>query len=91
LPFEYERKIKIKGKDTWQKVRVFGSLEEMRKDWLTRDEIASDDPFRKAMIESIDMAIAGKIKPGDIFNKALSKYEILYGKQDVKLSRLKDE
>lgn len=91
IPFEYERKVKVKGKDVWRKTRVFGTLEEMREYWLTCPELASDDPFRKTMIEAIDLAIAGKIKPSEIFHTAVAKYEALYGKQDVTLIKKKGE
>ena len=90
IPFEYERKIKVKGKEVWRKVRVFGTLEEMREHWLAREDLEPDNAFRKIMIESIDLAIAGKIEPTKIFETALSKYEVLYGKQDAILRRSKE-
>jgi hypothetical protein len=90
LPFQYERKERVKGKDVWRKVTVFATLEEMREDWSARKDIDSNDPFRKIMIESIDLAISGKIQPSEIFPTALSKYEKLYGKQNLILRRRKE-
>lgn len=93
LPFEYERRVRVKGKDVWRKHTVFGTLEEMRQYWVTHPKLPPDDPFKKMMIEAIDLAIAGKIpdKPGEIFRTALKKYEAVYGKQNLTVSRKKDE
>jgi hypothetical protein len=90
LPFEYERKVKVKGKDVWRKVEVFGTLKEMRESWLTRKDLEPNDPFRKIMVESIDLAIAGKIEHTEVFPTALSKYQELYGKQNLVLRRRKE-
>jgi hypothetical protein len=82
-PFEYKRKVG----DSWRKVRVFESLEDMREyycSWFSKN-LAADDPFKKVVMDTIDDAIAGKIKakPEEIMRIAMVNYATLYGSQNV--------
>ena len=50
---------------------AIGTLEERREFWLRRNDLAPDEPLRKFMIDAIDLAITGKIRPIEIFVTAL--------------------
>jgi len=50
-----------------------GTLEDRREYWLRRNDLARDDPLRKFMIDAIDLALIGKIRPTEIFVTALLK------------------
>lgn len=52
-----------------------GTLEERREYWLKRNDLVPNEPLRKFMIDAIDLAIAGKIRPVEIFVTALLNYE----------------
>jgi hypothetical protein len=54
-----------------------GTLEERRAYWLKRNDLAPDEPLRKFMIDAIDLAITGKIRPIEIFVTAILKYEAM--------------
>ena len=54
-----------------------GTLEERREYWLKRNDLAPDEPLRKFMIDAIDLAITGKIRPIEIFVTAILKYEAM--------------
>ena len=54
-----------------------GTLQERREYWLRRNDLAPDDPLRKLVLEAIDLAIVGKIRPVEVFVTALLKYEAI--------------
>ena len=54
-----------------------GTLEERREYWLKRNDLAPNEPLRKFMIDAIDLAMTGKIRPVEIFVTALLKYKAM--------------